>query len=259
MRRGVARYLVGSVVLAMLSGCGLFVAEQRAPWRDEAERACLSSRMVQPTAYVEPARGIDGPGACGMLQPFRISAVAGGSVSLSQKAVLACPIVPVIDAWIADVVQPAAQAYFGQPVVGLRAGSYSCRNVNNRQGGPLSEHAFGNAMDVMAFQFADGRVVAVKTGWGGAPEEQQFLREVLVRSCEHYTTVLGPGVEQHSDHFHLDLGRHSHGRHVCKPILKFTPRTGTGATAAPWALQAPAPVQDGPASGAPDFETGELD
>jgi hypothetical protein len=245
----------------MLAGCGLFVGEQRAPWRDEAERACLSSRLVQTTPYVEPAKGIDGPGACGMLQPFRISAFAGGTVSLSQKALLACPIVPVVDSWIADVVQPSAQAYFGQPVVSLRAGSYSCRNVNNRQGGPLSEHAFGNALDVMAFQFADGRVVTVKGGWGGSPEEQQFLREVLVRSCEHYTTVLGPGSDvHHSDHFHLDLARHSRNRHVCKPILKFTPRTGTGPSVVGWPSDpAPSPAEEAPAASGPDFDPGELD
>jgi hypothetical protein len=259
MRRGVARFCVGSVVLALLTGCGLFVAEQREPWRDEAERACLSSRMVQPSAYIEPARGIDGPGACGMLQPFRISAVSNGSVALSQKALLACPIVPVIDSWIADVVQPAAQAYVGSPVIGLKAGSYACRGRNNRKGGPLSEHSFGNAMDVMAFQFADGREISVKRGWSGSPQEQEFLREVLVRSCEHYTTVLGPGSDAfHSDHFHLDLARHDAKgrRHVCKPILKFTPRTGPGAAVAAW----PEPVPSNePSQAGAGYETGELD
>jgi hypothetical protein len=46
MRRGVAQYLVGSVVLVLLSGCGLFVTETRAPWRDEAEQACLGAKAV---------------------------------------------------------------------------------------------------------------------------------------------------------------------------------------------------------------------
>jgi hypothetical protein len=222
-------FLVGSGVLACLTGCGLFQGEQREPWRDEAEQACVSAGAVRPTAFIEPARAIDGPGVCGMEQPFRVSAFAGGSVTLNQKALLACPIIPVVDSWLADVVQPAAQLYLGTSVTGLKAGSYACRGRNNQRGARLSEHAFGNALDVMAFQLADGREISVKQGWsGGVIEDQEFLREVLVRSCEQYKTVLGPGADLfHYDHFHLDLARHDPRgrRHVCKPVLKFTPRT----------------------------------
>jgi hypothetical protein len=39
----------------------------------------------------------------------------------------------------------------------------------------ISEHAFGNALDMAAFTLADGREVTVKDGWHGAPEEQGFL------------------------------------------------------------------------------------
>ncbi|GGH28454.1 hypothetical protein GCM10007036_37650 [Alsobacter metallidurans] len=223
MRRGVALFLVGSAVLG-LSGCGLFVYEQRAPWRDQAEQACLASKAVRVSNYVEPAREISGPGACGMLQPFRVSAVAEGSVALSSKATWACPVIPVIDGWVNEVVQPAAELYYGARVVELKAGSYSCRSVMNRRGGPRSEHAFGNAMDVMAFRLSDGREISVARGWRGQQIEQEFLREVFVASCERFTTVLGPGYPQHDDHFHLDLARHAGGRKVCKPIIKFAPR-----------------------------------
>ena len=104
----------------------------------------------------------------------------------------------------------------------------------------------------MAFRFADGREVAVVKGWRGAPEEQEFLREVFTGACNYFTTVLGPGADAfHYDHFHLDLARHDPRgeRHVCKPVLKFTPRLGTeGASeAAPpqrrqWQPAEPAPI-----------------
>ena len=165
---------------------------------------------------------------------------------------LACPIVPTIDSWLAEVVQPAASLYFGSAVVEVRSGSYSCRSRNGRRGARLSEHSFGNALDVMAFRFADGREVAVVKGWRGAPEEQEFLREVFTGACNYFTTVLGPGADAfHYDHFHLDLARHDPRgeRHVCKPVLKFTPRLGTdGASeAAPpqrrqWQPAEPAPI-----------------
>ena len=55
----------------------------------------------------------------------------------------------------------------------------------------------------MAFRFADGREVAVVKGWRGAPEEQEFLREVFAGACNYFTTVLGPGADSfHYDHFH---------------------------------------------------------
>ena len=42
----------------------------------------------------------------------------------------------------------------------------------------VSEHAFGNALDVAGFTLADGRKITVKNGWHGTPEEQGFLHDV---------------------------------------------------------------------------------
>lgn len=225
MRRSGKLLAVFSGVLALLSGCGLFNFERRAAWRDEAEQACLSTGSVRITPYVEPSREISGPGACGMLQPFRVAAFGDGTVGLTNKAVLACPMLTGVEQWVQEVLQPAAQLYYGMPVAELRAGSYSCRSVNNRLGGPKSEHAFGNAMDVMGFRLADGREINVKRDWRGQRLDAEFLREVFVGSCRHFSTVLGPGSDpHHSDHFHLDLGRHSRGRVICQPVIKFEPR-----------------------------------
>lgn len=217
-----------------LTGCGLFRFEQREAWRTQAEEACLAQKLVQPNAYMSRASAIDGPGVCGMDYPFRVTALAGGAVGLKTKATLACPIIPRTDAWLAEVVQPAAMLYFGAPVVEMRSGSYSCRSRNNRRGAKLSEHSFGNAIDVMGFRFADGREITVAKGWRGAPEEQDFLREIFVGACRYYTTVLGPGSDAfHYDHLHIDLARHDPRgqRHYCKPVIKFTPRLGDPALA----------------------------
>lgn len=227
MRRGVAQYLVGSVVLVLLAGCGLFKYEQRAAWRDEAEQACLASKAVQLTPFIESGREIDGPGACGTLHPFKVAAFADGSVGLTSRATLACPIIPEIDRWIADVVQPAAEIYLGQRVAQLRVGSYSCRSMNNQPGAARSEHSYGNAMDVMAFRLADGREIPVEKGWRGAEADQGFLREVFLGACQIFSTVLAPGSDSfHYNHIHVDLARHGRGRTICKPIIKFESRLG---------------------------------
>jgi hypothetical protein len=227
MRRGIVAFSALALVGAGLTACGRSPFEQREPWRTEAEEACLARKLVQPSAYMSRASAIDGPGACGISYPFKISAFAGGEVALTSKVTLGCPVIPKIDAWLAEVVQPAASLYFGMPVSDIRAGSYSCRPRNNQRGAKLSEHSFGNALDVMSFKLASGREVTVVKGWRGAPDEQEFLREVFVGACRHFNTVLGPGADMfHYDHFHLDLARHDPRglRRVCKPILKFTPR-----------------------------------
>jgi hypothetical protein len=227
MRRAhLALIALGLAGAAGLAGCGKFQKPQRAAWRDQAEAACLSSRQVQLSAYVSLRdKPIDGPGTCGMEKPLKVSAFANGGIGLTSSATLSCPVVATTDKWLAEIVQPAAQNILGGQVIEIRAGSYSCRAMNNgtntRQ---TSEHAFGNAVDVFSFRLNDGRNVTVKDGWRGSPEEQNFLREIFVGACEHFSTVLGPGADPlHYDHFHIDLARHSKGRHICKPVIKYTP------------------------------------
>lgn len=241
MRSRSVAFLVLTLTGLGLTGCGLFRFEQREAWRIQAEQACLSQRQVQPSAYMSRSSPIDGPGACGISYPFKVSAFQGGEVALNQRATLACPIIPRVDGWLNDTVQPAAQLYFGSRVVELKSGSYACRPRNNQRGARLSEHSFGNAMDIMAFQLADGRQITIRGGWRGSQAEQEFLREVFLGACRHFNTVLGPGSDMfHYDHFHIDLARHDPAgrRRVCRPVIKFTPRLGEDAVA-----QRPVPSQ----------------
>src|SRR3954463_6575119 len=139
MRRGLVAFVALTLVGLGLTGCGLFRFEQREPWRTQAEGPCISQQMVQPSAYMSRASKIDGPGACGMDYPFKVSAFSSGSVALTSKVTLACPIIPRIDTWLDEVVKPAALLYFGVPVVDIKAGSYSCRPRNNQAGAKVSE------------------------------------------------------------------------------------------------------------------------
>lgn len=154
------------------------------------------------------------------LGPARGDAVAAvGPVSVKPAATLACPIVSTLDRWFAESVQPAAQRWFGTRVVEIRQiSAYSCRGMNGNPHAHISEHAFGNALDIAGFTLADGRRVTVKDGWRGLPEEQGFLRDVQGGACQLFNTVLAPGSNpQHADHFHFDLMRRSSGRIICQP------------------------------------------
>jgi hypothetical protein len=142
-----------------------------------------------------------------------------GPVAVKPTATLACPIVSALDRWLADSVQPAAQRWFGAHVVEIKQiSAYSCRGMNGNPNAHISEHAFGNALDIAAFTLADGRRITVKDGWRGMPEEQGFLRDIQAAACQQFNTVLAPGSNvYHYDHIHVDLMRRASGRVICEP------------------------------------------
>lgn len=208
-------YLVAPLVALGLFGCRAFNYEERAPWRAAAEEQCIAQRLVQASSYVEPVSEINGNYSCGMNHPFKILAASEGQVSMKPQATLGCPMTVAFNRWLGEIAQPAAQAWFGEPIVEVRQlSSYSCRRIGGS--GNMSEHGFGNALDVSGFTFASGRIVTVKHGWSGSPEERGFLRQIHAGGCEVFTTVLGPGYDAaHHDHFHFDLARRN--AVVCRP------------------------------------------
>jgi len=165
------------------------------------------------------------PGAWAPAEPVPLapsrgaSLQAGGPVAVTPVATLACPVVSALDRWVTEGVQPAALKWFHQPVAEIRQiSAYSCRSMNGQRGMPISEHAFGNALDIAAFTLADGRHLTVKDGWHGLPEERGFLHDVQFAACERFSTVLAPGSNAfHYDHIHVDLARHHAGRSICNP------------------------------------------
>ncbi|MGD9669608.1 MAG: extensin family protein [Hyphomicrobiaceae bacterium] len=223
--RSLSLILIGSTVLAPLSGCGKFgggpdfVAKYE-PWRALEERQCLASGIVHQSPFVQTRSTLGGPSVCGAEQPFVVSGTAGGRVQLKPSAILRCPMIPAVDRWVRAVVEPAARYHLGVGVDTLKvAASYGCRPINHVSGGRLSEHGHANAIDISEFHLVNGRTVSVEKGWWGDERERSFLRAVHRGACDTFTTVLGPLADQHHhDHFHLDLARHGRdGTHrVCK-------------------------------------------
>src|SRR5690606_11773582 len=141
---------------------------QSAPLRIERPRTVPSRQAALPnSAPVYESQRIDAPrhndapqrhdpvpplGPAREMHPALASAVA-----LKPSATLACPVLSALDRWIANAVQPAANKWFGQPVVEIKQiSAYSCRGMNGQKGARISEHAFGNALDIAAFVLADG-------------------------------------------------------------------------------------------------------
>ncbi len=141
------------------------------------------------------------------------------SAAVTPPATLACPMVSALDRWVSEGVQPAALHWFGTQVTEIRQiGSYSCREMVGSGTSTMSEHAFGDALDIAGFTLADGRKLTVKDGWHGTPEEQGFLHDVQLYACQTFTTVLAPGYNvYHYDHIHVDLMRRRAGYRPCRP------------------------------------------
>ena len=195
-------------------------------------------RSYQAPVYQTPQRSLP------PLGPARRPPVATVvPATLTPSATLACPIVSALDRWVSDGVQPAAMRWFGEPVTEIKQiSAYSCRGMVGAGGSGISEHAFGNALDIAAFTFADGRRVTVQNGWHGTPEEQGFLRDVHLAACNHFSTVLAPGYNAaHYNHIHVDLMRRASGDRPCRPEAM------TGEVAAAKARAAYASRQRGPA------------
>ena len=131
-------------------------------------------------------------------------------IALNPEAELTCNMAERTLHWITNGVRPAAQRWFGQPVVKLfHYGAYSCRR---RSGGKLSEHGFANALDIAEFELADGTRIRVKVHWHSdgswfGRRAAGFLHDVGRSACNSFMVVLTPDSDAaHHDHFHFDAG-----------------------------------------------------
>ena len=246
MPRRVLLFAALAAVVLMLAGCSDFGRARRPAWRTQAENACIVSGLIHASAYVEPRREIDGPGICGLTHPYRVTALLDGTVMLNGRYTLDCPMIASLNDWVRDVVEPEALARFNERVVEITSmGSYSCRGINGMAGARLSEHAFGNAIDISGFRLEDGRTITVVRDWRQGDEATQaFLHDVDSGACSYFTTVLGPGYNIfHYNHIHVDLamrGNTSTGpRRICHPRPQLAPPTR-----APDGLPEPPPLDE---------------
>jgi hypothetical protein len=181
-------------------------------------RAPESACPINPRSLgqMQPASDIDEGNGCMVHNRYEVQSLAG--VQFSQRATMNCGLTGPLNDWLGNTVQNSAQDAFGERVVGIDvAASYSCRPRNNRRGAKMSEHGYGNAIDVAAFTLESGRKVSVLHDYYGSPDSQSFLRQVRSEACGEFMTVLGPGSDaHHRDHIHLDLQNRRSGNAYCR-------------------------------------------
>jgi hypothetical protein len=150
--------------------------------------------------------------ACTVNNPVSIAEIATpeGVVILPEKPILNCVFAKRFSSWIADIASPVVMAHAGTPLASLATGpGYQCRGRNGDTTAKISEHAFGNAIDIAAFRLANKKSVAVNAASLADKESGRWLTALRISGCGYFTTVLGPGANQaHAEHFHFDLGIH---------------------------------------------------
>ena len=244
-RRIAAVFLVVAVLCQASPGFGFVVPSaapipDKRPGRDGAAIPAPVPKPGRPTAEVSPEKGgpdeapvaeavpctlkfgdyvdvpaVVGENGCGFSSAVRLAGVNGAAdIGFSPKPTVNCRFAGVLSEWLEKDLPEIAVATTGEKLKAVHVGpGYQCRRRNNLKDGKLSEHALGNALDVLSFEFMSGDIVSVENDWSGEDPDREarrkFLRAVHASACKRFTTVLGPEADEyHQSHIHVDIGCH---------------------------------------------------
>ncbi len=180
---------------------------------------CFERLAQAGVSYKESAiklhRNRSGEFICGAKQVVRYQK-GPGAIRYNSRPKLTCKMA-VAMADFERIVQDEAVRHLGRRVVKIQhIGTYNCRGIAAYEGW-VSQHSFGNAIDIKTFTFKGGREVSVKKHYGRGPEapahaEGKFLRAVVRRLVDEkvFTVVVTPNFDRaHHNHIHLDLAPYS--------------------------------------------------
>lgn len=131
---------------------------------------------------------------------------AGTHVKFSQPVKLDRRFVPKMVAF-EEVLQAEAKRVFGSKVAVLNhRGGFRCRPVTGKKS-KWSEHAFGNALDIVSFE-VDEKKIAFGKHWRTNDDRSEFLQAIVRRAIDEklFRIILGPGDPGHEKVLHVDWG-----------------------------------------------------
>jgi hypothetical protein len=181
------------------------------PQIDRATVDCQSGLTLAKVDFSIPATPASA-GSCAVSNPVKLRAVSAGGKRLrfANEPVLSCPFAAVFVRWVTESADAVVTKQAGSPIATVSTGSgFECRGRNGDGSAKLSEHAFGNAIDLVSIATSDGQTINMADALDPKAKHFNSLRALRTTACGYFTTVLGPGAnEAHKLHFHFDLGRH---------------------------------------------------
>lgn len=149
---------------------------------------------------------------CTVRNPVQITAIASpaGEVDFPGEPILNCIFAKRFTSWVSDIAGPVVRAQTGEALAAISTGpGYECRGRNGDGTAKISEHAFGNAVDIAGFRLASKESMPVSNVAKTENVESRWLMALRISACGYFTTVLGPGSNAaHAEHYHFDLGLH---------------------------------------------------
>ena len=136
-----------------------------------APKTCLAALSRANIAFTPASQPVhDG---CGIDNGVRASRL---TARFSSPIAATCALTAAL-AWWEEAVERDAMATMKTHIARVNhVGTYACRNINHEPGGPRSEHATANAIDVTGFTFSNGRTVTVARDWGQPTPEGTVSR-----------------------------------------------------------------------------------
>jgi len=168
--------------------------------------------LAQLGAGFSVSEDIKGTGVCHVAKPVQLRSVltSAGRVELPGTPLLNCAFAQQFVVWLSDVAAPLIAGARGARIASLSTGtSYQCRTRNGDLSGKISEHAFGNAIDIAGITLTNQRRIEITAASDPQDPDRRLLGALRASACGYFSTVLGPGADgAHASHFHLDLGVH---------------------------------------------------
>ncbi len=179
--------------------------------KNQNDQSCGNALRLKGVTFESVAQPASSS-ACAVDQPVQLSSVQTNSTIMQfpDHPILNCAFALHFVTWLQELGAPEAKTKQGSVLSKFYTGpGFVCRGRNGDITSKISEHGFGNAVDVERLSFADGETLMVRDAQDPSSKAYETLRAMRASACTRFTTVLGPGSNAaHREHFHLDLGKH---------------------------------------------------
>ncbi|MGZ9130272.1 MAG: extensin-like domain-containing protein, partial [Candidatus Binatia bacterium] len=163
---------------------------------------------------------------CGLPAPVRLRSLGSSSrIVFDPPVETNCRLMGALYRWTVDTLQPEAKKSYKSTISRIVGSSaYSCRNIYFLPTGNLSQHAFANAIDIGAFELADGRMITILKGWGPTARDATMLAKRPSKPVQSKSATAGDKNAPKTTYAAV-----ASNQHIAKASLPIKPAAAAGA------------------------------
>jgi hypothetical protein len=196
---------------------GLAQPPPHAPPPENPQASAQCDRLVAAGTIVGERRpAIVDSLECAIDAPLSVEAVIlkeGRRVALAPPALLNCAVAGALADWLREEGAEILEEHRGPVKRMVLGGGYQCRRRNGADTGKISEHARGNALDLIGVEWVRGD----KMTFTDPAIDLALATDLQFSLCGRFSTVLGPGSDGfHESHIHIDLDQRASGLKLCE-------------------------------------------